>query len=149
MMLQGCGGGEGTASPSPLGNSRHPTGATNATDTAAAPVAQQANDDDDGSGSPPDVDGRWSGTFTDAVAGTSRSIKATISQDGRAIVITTNLSGTGAMFTGTINSDGDMDLIDASDGEEWTTHSGPVSEHSVVIRDYVSGGLLNTIELTH
>jgi len=112
LSLSGCGGGGGGEK-------------SGAGTTAQRPVG-------------PNLNGRWTGTYT--VMGDGRSdstsLTATIRHTGTSVFLTTSLVGIGASFTGTINAAGDMYLTDAFDGETWTTHFGPATTASVRIADF-------------
>ena len=143
--LSGCGDGDG-GSPSgwPYRSGSSDSG-TNDTATATTTNTLTAS-------GTVNLDGDWRGSFLNAVTGGRQSVTAHISQSGRQVTISTNLQGLGGLFTGRITSSNNLILIDASDGQEWTTHSGPATKRHVVIQDYVTlpktGDLgLNTIEL--
>ncbi|MDZ4200331.1 MAG: hypothetical protein U1E27_13725 [Kiritimatiellia bacterium] len=70
-----------------------------------------------------DLRGKWVGAYfhEDKPSATWRELTATIVQDGNSIILRTSLSGMGGLFTGSMNSDGNLELTDAHDGETWTT----------------------------
>lgn len=81
----------------------------------------------------------WSGGYAVTEGpGFSRSITATVEQDGSSVIITTSRpAGTPAhRFTGSISSDGNMVMTDQYDGETWTTLRGPASPSLIKILDY-------------
>jgi len=97
--------------------------------------------DDDGRARPvgADIHGKWSGVFyqTDS-PGSSVSIRASISQDGDAIVMKTDKSTPpGQRFTGTITASASLTLTDASDGETWTSYGTRAQSDYVAISDFV------------
>lgn len=100
----------------------------------------------------PSIKGKWTGVYyINPVSGSEREVKATIKQDGDAIIIKTDLEGIGEKFTGTIDEGGDMFLTDNFDGEIWTTHFMPVTESRVQIADYrfdISDDAIAIIDLT-
>lgn len=71
-----------------------------------------------------DLRGIWTGVYyqEQAPGATRRELTARVRQDGDGIMIRTSLSGVGERFTGRMEPDGNLYLIDAHDGEDWTTH---------------------------
>lgn len=96
------------------------------------------DDDDDDKASPvgASIGGSWSGVYYRE--GHSRlPITAKIGQDGDAVSISTSKPEPPAQrFAGRINASAELDLTDASDGEEWTSLQ-PANSHHVKIGDYV------------
>ncbi|MBP7829861.1 MAG: hypothetical protein KA248_08085 [Kiritimatiellae bacterium] len=87
----------------------------------------------------PDIRGRWSGVYyrTDSAARTA--LTASIRQEGDAVTITTSKSeGRAQLLTGTIFENGDLDMIDGYDGQEWTSFYGPATATHILLADYVS-----------
>ena len=81
-----------------------------------------------------DISGSWSGEY---VSPSERvSLSAKIRQSGNSIIIQTTKAGVGNLLTGTMDAEGRLLLIDAFDGETWTSY-GAVTEHSIRIRDYL------------
>ncbi len=87
----------------------------------------------------PDIAGdNWMGYFTRTDSDAREYLTAVIVVSSDCHVnIQTTLVGLGHFFDGIINSQGDMLLYDAYDGEDWTTWDGPATEHSVRIYDYI------------
>jgi hypothetical protein len=86
----------------------------------------------------PDIRGAWSGRYFARNANRPETaLTATIRQDGEAVMIHTSLVGIGANLTGTIQPNGDISLIDAFDGEIWTTHYRPATTNSIQIADFL------------
>jgi len=97
-----------------------------------------SSDDGAASAGVPSVSGSWSGIYYRTDEAAEESITASISQDGKAVVInTTKASAPGQAFTGTIETNGEMILTDGSDGETWTTHFGPATGNNIHIADFV------------
>ncbi len=101
-----------------------------------------------------DLSGKyWAGEFyrTDDYEGTQQDITASITQNGSyVVVVTTSLEGLGHQLVGKIYSNNHLLLYDQYDGEDWTTHYGPASDHYVLLADYVwnmHGHPLNMISL--
>lgn len=86
----------------------------------------------------PSIAGEWSGEFYRTDRAVHYPLQAWISQSGDAVVIETNKGeGRACLLTGTIREDGHMRMIDAYDGEIWTTHWEPATEHHIRLADYV------------
>lgn len=86
------------------------------------------------------ISGSWTGIYAiydGATVSDRQSLTANIDQDEDAVVINTSLPSIGRFFTGSINTDGNMRLTDAFDGELWTTYYGPVTRNSIRIADFV------------
>lgn len=92
----------------------------------------------------PDLDGEWSGEFYIMRAQNPRrqAITATIRHEGDAVILKTSKTGIGANLTGTIDEDGNMLMIDALDGEDWTTYFGPATENWLRLADFIWDPLL-------
>ena len=84
----------------------------------------------------PDLRGDWIGAYANG-EGASRSLTATIRQDGDAVFLSTSLIGRGARLTGTSTADGSLFLTDAFDGEIWTTYFRPATPARMQIGDFV------------
>ena len=65
-------------------------------------------------------------------------LTATIVHDGDAIMIKTSLAGPGARLTGTMTEDGCLSLLDAFDGEIWTTYFEKATTDNVEIADFLT-----------
>jgi hypothetical protein len=87
----------------------------------------------------PSIDGsEWSGTLVLENYGT-QAVTATITQCGNRVLIQTSSTFTyGQKLEGTMASDGDMYVWDATTGEEWTTHYGTASSSSIKLYDFVN-----------
>jgi hypothetical protein len=81
-----------------------------------------------------DISGSWSGAYV--APGIEIPLTAKIRQSGDAVIIKTSKDGVGNLLTGSMNAEGHLTLVDAYDGETWTSF-GPVSEHYIRIRDYL------------
>ncbi|MBU1909175.1 MAG: hypothetical protein KJ726_03930 [Verrucomicrobia bacterium] len=87
----------------------------------------------------PDIRGRWSGVYYRTDSSGRTSLTASIQQEGEAVTITTDKEeGRAGLLTGTIYENGDLDMTDAFDGQEWTSFFGPVTETHILLADYVS-----------
>jgi len=87
----------------------------------------------------PSIAGKWTGLFfIQGVPGSEEEIRASIRQDGDAVVIATTRAetATGHRLTGTIDESGEIFLTDALDGETWTTINTPATENFVEIADF-------------
>jgi len=88
-----------------------------------------------------DISGNnWKGEYwtSDDYEGTVTPVSASITQDSSDnVTISTDLIGIGGYLVGDIYEDGHMMLYDQYDDEDWTTYSGPASELSVIIADFV------------
>jgi len=91
----------------------------------------------------PDIAGEWSGYHYVRRGGRNvgqAPVTATIFQneaDRTRVTVVTSLRGTGQFFSGTIDSDGYMWMIDAYDGEIWTTHYRKATSDLVEMDDYL------------
>lgn len=105
----------------------------------AAGCELDSSSDDDAPSGTVDIQGAWLGEYytTGTTNDESEAITAVVEQDGDAVTIDTSLSGQADLFTGTIDSEGVLDLTDASDGQHWTSISGPATSNSIVIGDYL------------
>lgn len=84
-----------------------------------------------------DISGSWSGSYENEETGASTSISADVVQDGSGVTMTTSKGGPpGQSFSGSIDADGNMSLVDAGDGELWTSYT-PVTANRILITDYV------------
>lgn len=81
-----------------------------------------------------DLSGNWTGRYVSPEV--NQNVVATITQDRDALVIETSLRSIGHVLTGNIDTNGQIRLTDAFDGETWTSH-GPVSTNAFLIRDYL------------
>ena len=88
-----------------------------------------------------DLSGDWSGRYVGPDG--DQDLQATITQEQDALIITTSLQGIGQLFTGNIDTNNEITLTDAYDGEIWTSH-GIVATHSFLVRDYLYDPLLGT-----
>jgi len=88
----------------------------------------------------PDLQGTWAGVYRQTGGGNAMvtALTATIIHDGDAIIIRTSLTGLGARFTGTITEDGELTLLDAFDGEIWTTYYKKATTDDVEIADFLT-----------
>ena len=82
----------------------------------------------------PDFDGNWSGVFYNTKDQIRSPINAVVRTMGRAITIQTNSSH---FFTGEINGQNGMSLIDAADGQDWTTKFGAADSTQIRIADVI------------
>lgn len=142
MAGSGCGG-DNDLTDSPDDGSTPPS-----TDTTP-PTDTTTPTDPPSSGSIPKIAGAWRGTYYTRGYGLEQpgvSISAQIRQDGDAVIINTTLTGVGANLTGTIDSDGDMRLTDAYDGEIWTTHYRPATPSFIQIADFLRPPELGDLE---
>lgn len=81
--------------------------------------------------------GNWAGVYFVEGRSGVEEIKASISQNGDVVKIsTTKAEGVGRLFTGSIDASGDMALTDAYDGELWTTYRIPAAENFIEIDDF-------------
>ena len=82
--------------------------------------------------------GGWSGVIYATDLPGRTSIKATITQTGDAVVITTSRpGGTHAhRFTGSITGAGKMRITDAFDGEVWSTYFGNATSAYIKLADF-------------
>lgn len=96
------------------------------------------------------LQGEWVGQFyihPEKQPSNRRSILnlfSTITQSGGSVTVRTTKTGVGARQSGTIRSDRHMRMVDAYDGEVWTTFWGPATYGSVRLYDFllppVAGG---------
>ena len=99
--------------------------------------------DDDGGGGErpigPNLNGRWSGNYHVIRTSDPRvhPITASIRHTGSAVMIHTSLTGEGATFSGTIQPNGEMHMIDPFDGEIWTTYFVPATTGRVELCDFL------------
>ena len=85
-----------------------------------------------------DLAGNWSGVYYNDVSGERVGVNATVTTEGFNIVIRTNKPyPPGQFFTGTINGQCGITLIDASDGEDWSTKFGAADGNQLRIADWV------------
>ncbi len=82
-----------------------------------------------------DLAGSWAGTYYTTDGIDSEPITATITQDGDAVTIWTSLIGTGGLFTGTIDEEGFMVMMDNNDGQTWTTIFGATTSNELQLVD--------------
>ena len=85
--------------------------------------------------------GSWSGRYVSPDV--NRDLEATITQERDALTIETSLQNIGRSFTGTIDTNNQITVTDAYDGETWTSY-GPVTSSSFLIRDLLFDPLLGT-----
>ena len=85
----------------------------------------------------PDLRGRWSGAYFRTDSSGQTPLNATVQQEGDAITISTDKpEGTARLMTGTIYENGELDMIDAYDGQEWTSFFGPATTTHIILADY-------------
>ena len=80
----------------------------------------------------------WTGSLYATDGTNRRALKATITQNRDAIVITTDLPGSGIArkLTGTFDKSGKIRVTDAFDGEIWSTFFGPAHGNYIKLADY-------------
>ena len=80
----------------------------------------------------------WTGSLYATDGTNRRSLKATITQNRDAIVITTDLPGSGIArrLTGTFDKSGKIRATDPYDGEIWSTFFGPAHGNYIKLADY-------------
>ena len=81
-----------------------------------------------------DISGKWTGVYT--YPGRSEQISALIRQNGSSLVIETSKSGVAHFFSGTISSDGWIEVVDHYNNKTWTS-LGTITSTHVFIRDYL------------
>lgn len=82
--------------------------------------------------------GNWRGIFYNDVTGESEAIQATVTRTGLDIIIRTSKSGPpGQLFTGSVNGQCGITVIDAFDGEDWTTKFGGADANQIRIADFL------------
>ncbi|MDH3695491.1 MAG: S-layer homology domain-containing protein [Gammaproteobacteria bacterium] len=79
----------------------------------------------------------WEGEFYVTNSSSKNSITASVNQSGSNVDIDTSRSGRAGRFIGSINSSGDMFVIDPHDGEIWTTYFGPATPIRIVLADFL------------
>lgn len=90
----------------------------------------------------PDLNGNWAGflDIKNTEAEGYQNITATIVQSGSSVQIATSSTLLyGRLFTGRIDSRGDMIMYDSITGETWTTHYSKATTNNVDLYDYVNG----------
>jgi hypothetical protein len=99
--------------------------------------------DGDGGGEPTflDLSGDWSGRYVGPDG--DQDLEATITQEQDALTITTSLEGIGHSFAGSIDTNNEILLTDAFDGETWSSY-GIVATNSFLVRDYLFDPLLGS-----
>lgn len=111
---------------------------------AAATLLAACNDGKDDKGSPEvgqSVAGKnWTGSLYATDGSDRTAVKARISQDGEAVIITTDLpeKHIAHQLTGTFKSTGRMLVTDSFDGEQWSTFFGPAHGNYIKLADYES-----------
>gem|GEM_PF-1274357 len=84
------------------------------------------------------LSGNWRGIYYNDVSGVSEAIQATVTRTGLDIIIrTTKARPPGQLFTGTVNGLCGVTVIDAFDGEDWTTKFGGADANQIRIADFV------------
>lgn len=84
------------------------------------------------------LSGNWRGIFYNDVTGVGEAIQATVTRTGLDIIIRTTKSGPpGQLFTGSVNGQCGIQVIDAFDGEDWTTKFGGADANQIRIADFV------------
>lgn len=85
-----------------------------------------------------DLAGNWSGIFYNDVSGESEAITATVTRNGLDVIIrTSKLRPPGQFFTGQANGQCGLSMVDAFDGEDWTTKFGGADGNQIRIADFL------------
>ncbi|MFO1491002.1 MAG: hypothetical protein U1F77_02525 [Kiritimatiellia bacterium] len=109
---------------------------------AAATLLAGCNDGKDDKGSPEvgqSIAGKnWTGSLYATDGSDRTAVKASISQDGEAVIITTDLpeNHIAHKLTGTFKPTGKMLVTDPFDGELWSTFFGPAHGNYIKLADY-------------
>lgn len=139
LLLSSCGDDEKKVAFGP--DLKQVAGVTNpnGNGSAAAATSTAAKDDDDGDSgqTTPKIAGNWSGTYSWSDGTHLMNVRASIQQNGGALVIRTSKAAPGRLLTGQIRSSGRIRLTDSDDGEIWSTHYGAASANHVKIADYL------------
>ena len=124
----------------PMKDHRRPT--TLLSTLALAVLLSACNDGKDDKGSPgvgQSISGKnWTGSLYATDGSDRTAVKASISQDGEAVIITTDLpvNHIALKLTGTFKSTGKMLVTDPFDGELWSTFFGPAHGNYIKLADY-------------
>ncbi|MFO7870489.1 MAG: hypothetical protein R6V03_03540 [Kiritimatiellia bacterium] len=107
----------------------------------AAVLFTGCEDDDDSTGVP-DVSGSWSGYYYIQEEDSGQihyveSLSAEVTQSGTNLTILTSRPEDGRELTGTIDTNGEMILVDAYDLEIWSTYYLPATETYLQVNDIV------------
>jgi len=85
-----------------------------------------------------DLGGNWRGVFYNDVTGVSEAIQATVTRTGLDIIIRTSRTRPpGQLLTGSVNGQCGIRVIDAFDGEDWTTKFGGADANQIRIADFL------------
>jgi len=85
-----------------------------------------------------DLSGNWRGVFYNDVTGVSEAIQATVTRTGLDIIIRTSRTRPpGQLLTGSVNGQCGIRVIDAFDGEDWTTKFGGADANQIRIADFL------------
>lgn len=82
----------------------------------------------------PDISGEWTGNY--ARPGATTPLKAHVEQDGDSIVMEVVKTGDTRILIGKIGLDGNMQLMDVSNKQTWTSRY-PATPNSVYLHDYL------------
>ncbi len=111
---------------------------------ALAALSSACNDGGEDKGGPgvgQSVAGKnWTGSLYATDGTNRRALKATITQNRDAIVITTDLPGSGIArrLTGSFDKSGRIRVTDPYDGEIWSTYFGPAHGNYIKLADYTT-----------